>query len=126
MLKHHLRVPIVSRLRSVRRSCLVHLRLVEAEDYMMIEPQCRSFLRFSLIVRVGALAAFTIFTSGGAISLDMKKNVRKASPTLSSRETRKPAARRNSLRPGNYYQELIVYCRDSNDMTTYFCFWITD
>ena len=52
MLKHHLRVPIVSRLRSVRISCLVDFRLVEADDPMMIEPQCRSFLRFSLIVRV--------------------------------------------------------------------------
>ena len=58
--------------------------------------------------------------------LEMKKKKGKPSPSINSGAARKSTYPRNTAGPGNYYQDIIVYCRDSNDMRTYFCFWITN
>jgi hypothetical protein len=73
-----------------------------------------------------ALAALMIFPSGAVMSLDMNKNARRPTPATSSHEAPKSAFKRKSLGPGNYYLNIIVYCRDSNEMRTFFCFWITN
>ena len=92
----------------------------------MLERPYERLERLTLTVRAGALAAFISFPSGPAMSLDMDDKVGKPLPAISSHKRHKPAPRANSLRPGNYYQDFIVYCRDSNDVITYFCFWIAD
>lgn len=91
----------------------------------MLKPLCGRRFRLTLIVSSGALAALLIFPSDVAISLDRKRNLRKPSPANHLHEGGKLALGHNAPRPGSYL-DLVVSCRDSNDMRTYFCFWITD
>ena len=56
----------------------------------------------------------------------MATEIKKKGPTASLLQTGKPADLRKSVRLGGDYRALNVYCVDSNDMRTFFCFWITD
>ena len=92
------------------------------------ELRDRRLLRAINGARSIALLAIMILMGGTSTSTELRKKQGKPSPQSinSNNEVRKSANRRNPAGPGNYYQDIIVYCRDSNDMIAYFCFWITN
>src|SRR6478672_5420201 len=98
---------------------------MEFQQTEMIVPSQEKLVHRTFRGIASALAALMIFPSGAAMSLDMNKNARRPTPATSSHEAPKSAFKRKSLGPGNYYLNIIVYCRDSNEMRTFFCFWIT-
>jgi hypothetical protein len=99
---------------------------MEFQQTGMIVPRHEKLVHRTFGGIASALAALLIFPSGAAMSLDMNKNARRPTPATSSHEAPKSAFKRKSLGPGNYYLNIIVYCRDSNEMRTFFCFWITN
>jgi hypothetical protein len=98
---------------------------MEFQQTGMIVPRHEKLVHRTFGGIASALAALLIFPSGAAMSLDMNK-ARRPTPATSSHESPKSALKRKSPGPGNYYLNIIVYCRDSNEMRTFFCFWITN
>jgi hypothetical protein len=99
---------------------------MEFQQTEMLVPRHEKLFHRAFRGIASALAALLIFPSGAAMSLDMNKKARRLTPAISSHEAPKSALKRKSLGPGNYYLNIIVYCRDSNEMRTFFCFWITN